>query len=163
MTTVYLSIGTNIGEKEKHLKDAIRKINMQIGTVVSQSAFYVTEPWGFKSCNEFLNGALKVETKLTAEGVLEKTQDIEKEMGRTEKSNNGIYKDRIIDIDILLYGNKTVENEKLTIPHKLMLERMFVMEPLAEIAPNIIIPGMNVSVIDALEDLKQKLQNRDED
>lgn len=151
MTTVYLSLGTNIGNKEKQMNEAIDRIGMQIGDVVSQSTFYVTEPWGFESENSFLNAAVKVETDLSADEVLKETQNIEREMGRMEKSEEGKYKDRIIDIDILMYGTSTIYSPNLTIPHKYMKERRFVLEPLAEIASDVIIPGTELSVSKALD------------
>lgn len=161
MTTVYLSIGTNIGDKKKQLEEAISRIGNQVGKIVSRSAFYVTEPWGFESKNTFLNGAVTAETELEADDVLKATQNIEKEMGRKEKSVNGAYKDRIIDIDILMYGNDIINTDRLTVPHKLMHERAFVLEPLAEIAPDVIIPKINISVKEALERLQAKLGTND--
>lgn len=161
MTKVYLSIGTNIGNKKEQLEEAVSKIGNQVGKVVSRSAFYVTEPWGFESTNTFLNGAVIAETELGADDVLRATQNIEKEMGRKEKSINGAYKDRIIDIDILMYGNDIINTDGLTVPHKLMHERAFVLEPLAEIAPDVIIPKINISVKEALVKLQAKIGAND--
>ena len=103
MAKVYLGLGTNLGNKEQNLRDAVQKIEEQVGNVVSLSAFYVTAPWGFASENSFLNAAACVETELSPLEVLQETQMIEKELGRTKKSVNGIYSDRLIDIDLLLY------------------------------------------------------------
>lgn len=161
MTRVYLSIGTNIGNKKEQLEEAISKIGNQVGEVVSRSAFYVTEPWGFESTNTFLNGAVIAETELGAYDVLKATQNIEKGMGRKEKSVNGAYKDRIIDIDILMYGNDIINTDRLTVPHKLMHERAFVLEPLAEIAPDVIIPKINISVKETLVKLQAKIGAND--
>jgi len=130
---VYLSLGTNLGDKEKNIRTAIEKIEERVGAVVRQSALYVTEPWGFESENNFVNAAICCHTTLAPMQLLLKTQQIEKEMGRRRKSKNGIYRDRIIDIDILLYDNLTVDEPKLKIPHPLMQERDFVMIPLKEI------------------------------
>lgn len=156
MATVYLSLGTNIGNKEKQMNEAIERIETQIGDVASRSTFYVTEPWGFESENSFLNAAVKIETELSADEVLKETQNIEREMGRMEKSEKGKYKDRIIDIDILMYGTSIIDSPNLTIPHKFMKERRFVLEPLAEIASEVVIPGTGISVSKALNLLIHK-------
>lgn len=159
MTTVYLSLGTNIGNKEKQMNEAIERIEAQIGNVVSRSTFYVTEPWGFESKNSFLNATVKIETELSADEVLKETQNIEREMGRMEKSEKGKYKDRIIDIDILMYGTSIIDSPNLTIPHKFMKERRFVLEPLAEIASEVVIPGTDISVSKALNLLIHKAKS----
>ncbi len=159
MATVYLSLGTNIGNKEKQMNEAIERIETQIGDVVSRSTFYVTEPWGFESENSFLNAVVKIETELSADEVLKETQNIEREMGRMEKSEKGKYKDRIIDIDILMYGTSIIDSPNLTIPHKFMKERRFVLEPLAEIASEVVIPGTDISVSKALNLLIHKAKS----
>lgn len=133
MHTVYLSLGTNLGDKELNLTDAIRMIGETVGTVVRQSSFIATEPWGFESANGFLNCAICIHTVLQPLDVLHKTQDIERQMGRQSKSVDGQYHDRIIDIDILLYDDLEMKTPLLTIPHPLMQERDFVMIPLKEI------------------------------
>lgn len=133
MVECYLGLGTNLGDKEKNIHQAIEQINALIGTVVRQSAFYVTPPWGFQSNHTFLNAAVCCQTDKTPHEVLHLTQQIERHLGRTHKSVNGEYHDRIIDIDILLYGDETVSAPDLQIPHPLMYERDFVMKPLREI------------------------------
>lgn len=141
--TVYLSLGTNLGDKEHNLLSAIAEIGRRIGPVRAQSAFLSTEPWGFESENTFLNAAIRVETELSPNALLRVTQQIEREMGRTQKSiptsdlspqtSLPIYHDRIIDIDILLYDDLHITTKKLTIPHPRMYERDFVLIPLREI------------------------------
>ncbi len=131
--TVYLALGSNLGDKRKNIARAIQKIGELVGDVVRQSTLIVTEPWGFDSDNEFLNGCVCVSTDLEPRGVLEMTQEIERSLGRTEKSCGGIYHDRLIDIDILLYDDITVDEPDLKIPHPHMRERDFVMRPLKEI------------------------------
>lgn len=133
MPKVYLSLGSNLGNKEENIHKAIKKIEEQIGVVVRQSALIETEPWGFQSDNGFVNAAVCVETSLSPREVLHRTQAIERTLGRNHKSVNGIYHDRIIDIDILLYGDETIDEPDLKIPHPLMKERDFVMIPLEEI------------------------------
>ena len=143
---VYLSLGTNLGDKEHNLVSAITEIGRRIGPVRAQSAFLATEPWGFESPNTFLNAAVRVETELPPHALLKVTQQIERDMGRTQKSTPNpqlstvnsqlppvTYHDRIIDIDILLYDDLHINTPKLTIPHPLMYERDFVLIPLKEI------------------------------
>lgn len=132
---IYLSLGTNLGDKEQNLLSAITEIERRIGPVRAQSAFLSTEPWGFESENTFLNAAVCVETELSPNVLLRTTQQIERDMGRTQKSVNGQYHDRIIDIDILLYDDLHINTKKLTIPHPRMYERDFVLIPLREILP----------------------------
>ena len=133
--TVYLSLGTNLGDKEQNLLSAITEIERRIGPVRAQSAFLSTEPWGFESTNTFLNAAVCVETELSPTALLRATQQIERDMGRTQKSVDGQYHDRIIDIDILLYDDLHIHTKKLTIPHPHMYERDFMLIPLREILP----------------------------
>lgn len=135
MALVYLGLGSNLGDKEHNLNDAILKISQEVGEVICQSGFYASKAWGFQSENEFLNAVVSVETSLTALTLLSKTQEIERRLGRAFKSVNG-YVDRIIDIDILLYENETIDLPELKIPHPLIAERDFVYVPLLEIAPD---------------------------
>ena len=130
---VYFSLGSNLGNKRENLNKAIELMEKQIGVLLRQSAFLETEPWGFQSDNSFVNAAICMETELEPLEVLAKTQEIEREMGRTHKSVNREYHDRIIDIDILLYDDLHINTPQLTIPHPLMEERDFVMIPLREI------------------------------
>lgn len=140
MATVYLGLGTNLGNKEANLRTAIYKLQERIGKQVSLSSFYETAPWGFESDHSFLNAAIGLETSLSPIEILHITQEIEKELGRTKKSVNGSYSDRLIDIDILLYDTLVLQTSELTIPHPLMTERDFVMNPLIEIAGSVIHP-----------------------
>lgn len=133
MHTVYLSLGSNLGNKESNIKRALELIETNVGKVSRCSSMLVTEPWGFCSKNNFVNAAAKVCTMLTPRGVLETTQQIERTMGRTQKSTNGCYHDRIIDIDILLFDDWSVDETDLHIPHPHMFERDFVINPLREI------------------------------
>ncbi len=133
MHQVYLSLGTNLGNRRENIREAIRKIGEQVGVVTRQSALYETKPWGFSTPNDFINACVLVETGLVPRQLLEATQRIEKEMGRTLKSVDGAYHDRIIDIDILMYDDIKVDEPDLKLPHPLMEERDFVMVPLREI------------------------------
>ena len=138
MPTLYLSLGTNLGDRRSNLETALTLIGQRIGTVQSTSSIVETEPWGFESPNRFLNMVAKVQTGMDPLDVLHTAQEIEKQMGRTVKSSNNVYHDRIIDIDILLYDGLVLKTHELTIPHPLMYKRSFVMQPLAEIAPDLI-------------------------
>ena len=131
--SLYLSLGSNLGDREKMLHRAIALIGERIGTVQRVSSFIETEPWGFQSEHPFLNAACLVLTTLSPEQCLKETQRIERELGRTTKSKDGIYHDRPIDIDLLLYDNLKVSTPTLTLPHPRMEERDFVMVPLREI------------------------------
>jgi 2-amino-4-hydroxy-6-hydroxymethyldihydropteridine diphosphokinase len=137
MHQVYLGLGTNLGDKEANLKAALEEIAKRVGEITSQSAFYASEPWGFESDNLFLNAVCGVCTELSPEETLRTTQEIERTLGRLKKSVNGVYSDRIIDIDILLFDDLQINTPELTIPHPLMWERDFVKIPLKEIAPDI--------------------------
>lgn len=133
MHKLYISLGSNLGNKEEKLRRAIELINERIGSVLRTSSFIETEPWGFQSENTFLNAACLVETSLTPMQCLKETQKIERLLGRTKKSKNGVYHDRPIDLDLLLYDNLEMNTTELTLPHPCMQERDFVMIPLREI------------------------------
>lgn len=128
-----MGLGTNLGDKEENIGEAVRRIGELIGTVECQSTLLVSEPWGFESENTFVNAALRCSTELEPMDVLEKTQEIERAMGRTQKSVDGQYHDRIIDIDILMYDDLHIDTKTLKLPHPLMKERDFVMIPLEEV------------------------------
>jgi 2-amino-4-hydroxy-6-hydroxymethyldihydropteridine diphosphokinase len=135
---VYLGLGSNLGDREEHIRKAIALIGESIGLVIRQSSLIETEPWGFESENRFLNGVILVETSLTPRQLLKATQKIERALGKrrkhaTRRSQCSMYSDRPIDIDILLYDDLTVDEPDLKIPHPLMQQREFVMIPLNEI------------------------------
>lgn len=152
MASVYLGLGTNIGNKRKNMVTGAALLAERAGDVLSLSSFYETEPWGFDSENTFLNAALELETSCSPMELLRLTQQIEQEMGRTQKSD-GSYHDRIIDIDILLYGNEIIHTEELVVPHPLMQQRLFVMQPLAEIAPSLVHPVLQKSMYELYMEL----------
>ncbi|MCD7936193.1 MAG: 2-amino-4-hydroxy-6-hydroxymethyldihydropteridine diphosphokinase [Tannerellaceae bacterium] len=156
MAHVFLSLGSNLGDKEKNLEEAIQRIEKQAGKIIARSAFYKTEPWGFNSQNTFLNGAIEIETTLSPLDLLSCTQSIEKEMGRKKKSIQGAYTDRIIDIDILTYNELIYKDKKLALPHPHMTQRLFVMEPLAEIAANRFHPITGESFAGICKQLKNR-------
>ena len=130
---VYFSLGSNLGDKEGNIREAISRIGELIGEVDRQSTLLATEPWGFESDNTFVNAAIRCTTSLSPFEILNITQNIERAMGRTLKSVDGQYHDRIIDIDILIYDDLHITTPQLTLPHPFMKERDFVMIPLKEI------------------------------
>lgn len=135
--TAYLGIGTNMGDRVANLRGALDMISEQAGHVLACSSFIETEPWGFQSDNVFLNAVVAIDTPHAPHALLRITQEIELTMGRTLKSVGGVYADRIIDIDILLYDDVEINDTELTIPHPLIWQRRFVYEPLLEIAPHL--------------------------
>ncbi len=147
---VYLSLGSNLGDKAANLARAIDMTEARVGRVALKSGVIETEPWGFQSGNSFLNQAIGVETALPAMEILDITQQIERDMGRSEKSSNGTYSDRLIDIDLLLYDDQIISNWRLTIPHPLISRRRFVLEPLAEIAPHLMHPLLHKTIKELL-------------
>ena len=147
MAIAYLGLGTNIGNKRRNMITAAALLAERVGDVLALSGFYETEPWGFESENFFLNAAVKLKTSFPPLELLQITQQIAKELGRAEKSN-GVYHDRIIDIDILLYDDEVLQIPGLTLPHPLMHERKFVMDPLSEIAPFVVHPVLKERIID---------------
>jgi len=158
MHTVYLGLGTNLGNLSANIIKALEDIHERIGIVKSQSSFYSTEPWKFESENKFLNAVAEVETPLSPMELLSQIIVIEREMGRKDKSSNGVYHDRIIDIDILLYDDLVVNENTLVIPHPLMTERLFVMQPLAEIAPSVKHPVSGLSLKEIAQGLAGQLE-----
>lgn len=155
MATIYLGLGTNLGDKADNLQRAAEEINRTIGKVTSLSSFYETAPWGFRSDNTFLNAALCLESTLTPEEVLARTQQIERDLGRTHKSANGLYSDRPIDIDILLYDDLRLSTPTLTLPHPGLTDRLFVLLPMTEITPDLIHPVSGLSIRELLRRVSQ--------
>jgi len=132
--TVYIALGSNIGDKSKNLSSAIEEIKTLIGEVTEVSSFFENEPQGFESNNIFVNACLICKTNLNPLATLKELKKIEKKMGR--KKTNGVYEDRIIDLDIIFYDQLVFNSEKLTIPHKDYKNRNFILIPLAELTPN---------------------------
>ena len=152
---IYLGLGTNLGDRQENLTRAIEALSLALGTCKAQSSFLETEPWGFESENGFLNCVVAFDTELTPTELLDTTERIERELGRTVKSTGSNYHDRLIDIDILLYGNTVIESERLTIPHPLMHLRDFVLAPLAEIAPDTVHPTLGKNIAELLAKIRK--------
>ena len=129
---IFLSLGSNLGNREATINQALDLLVTQVGPLIKRSSFFYSQPWGFDSPNEFCNLCASFTTSLSPLDLLHTTQSIEKQLGRTQKSN-GAYQDRTIDIDIIFYGDIHLETSELTIPHPLWQQRDFVKVPLAEI------------------------------
>jgi len=154
MKPVFLGIGTNLGEREENLRKAIKLIEEHIGNITEESSVYETEPWGFQSETSFFNMVIKIETNLTPSGLLGRILMIEAMMGRLREGQG--YKSRIIDIDILFFGNRIFENKILKIPHPRIQERRFVLVPLSEIAADLLHPVFKKSIQELLQECKDK-------
>ncbi len=152
MARIYLGLGSNLGDKESYLLQAISLIKEQIGPIVARSVFFVSEPWGFESEHRFLNACVAAETTIDPKRCLLLMKGIERALGRPIKAS-GEYKDRVIDLDILFYDDLVMEESDLIIPHPLLQNRLFVLEPLTEIAPDLIHPVLKKKMKDLLSDL----------
>jgi 2-amino-4-hydroxy-6-hydroxymethyldihydropteridine diphosphokinase len=149
----YIALGTNIGDREQNLKEAIQFLNddSKISTL-AVSSIYETKPIGFTEQEDFLNMVIKINTQYNPRGLIERTMKIEERLGRVRDVHWG---PRIIDLDILLFNQDNIESEQLIVPHPRMTERAFVMIPLIEIAGDINIPNVTSSVqqlVDLLND-----------
>ncbi len=144
-TTAYLALGSNIGDKPAYLRAATAAIDALPETrVVAKSSIWRTPPWGKTDQDWFANAALGVETALSPLALLEACLAIEIRLGRVRRERWG---PRVIDIDVLLHGNANITTERLTLPHPAMRERAFVLMPLQEIAPDLILGGTPIAVL----------------
>lgn len=130
---LFIGLGSNLGDRSALLDEALRLIDERVGHVLRVSSYYETEPWGFQSDNLFLNAAALVITTLSPQHCLKETQHIERQLGRVDKTVDGAFQDRPIDIDLLMYDDLEVNEPDLTLPHPHIEEREFVQIPLQEI------------------------------
>lgn len=146
--TVYIALGSNVGCKRDNMAQAVQLIaDLPATQVVKSSSLYETEPWGKTDQDEFLNQVIEIETALQPEELLHELQNIEIKMGRQRKEKWG---PRLIDLDILLYGNEVIDDPQLTIPHPYLRERLFVLVPLAEIGAELQFPDDGATVQEVL-------------
>ncbi len=143
MVEVYLMLGSNIGDRLGHIHQTSRLISYHVGKIDKVSSIYETSPWGMLEQDSFCNQAIRIYTALSAHGLMTELQRIERYVGKENKEKYG---PRIIDIDILFYGDAVIEMPELTIPHPRMTERNFVLVPLAEIAATKLHPTKNISI-----------------
>ncbi len=145
MKKIYLGLGSNLGDKKKNLDEALGRLQKQV-KLLKLSSYYRTEPVGYKDQDWFLNLVAEGATELSPEALLAFCQGIERDMKRIKTVRFG---PRVIDVDILLYEGFSSSEPELTVPHPRMKERAFVMAPLAEIAPNLLLDGQTASEIAA--------------
>lgn len=150
MATVYLLLGSNLGDRANNIENALEELN-KIGIIIlKKSSLYETKPWGYTEQPDFLNLAIECSTNLTPFDLLREIKKLEIKLGR---ENTIKYGPRIIDIDIILYDNLILKSDTLTIPHPLMHKREFVLKPLCEIAPYLIHPEFKVSLKELLNQI----------
>jgi len=151
MIQVAISLGSNLGNGEENILKSIELLNQNGVEIIAISSFYKTIPEGFLSENLFTNAAAIAQTNLDADGLVKLILSIEIQLGRTR--NTDVYEDRVIDLDVLLFGNEIIETEVTSVPHPRMHLRRFVLEPLSEIAPNWEHPILKSNIIDILNHL----------
>lgn len=154
MFIAYLLLGSNLGDSEKHLRDAVQLINLRLGDIIESSSLYCTASWGKHDQPDFINQVLALDTKLSPKDLLIGILKIESELGRQRNEKWG---SRTIDIDILLFGNEIIDEEDLKIPHPFLHLRRFCLEPLCEIVPELIHPVLNKKMNKILTDLTDSL------
>ena len=156
--TSYLLLGGNVGDRVSYLRSGVDLLRCNAGCIVSLSTVYESEPWGFDDPCRFLNQAVVLETNLSPHVLLECIQQIEQMLGRL-RTHDG-YHARTIDIDILLYGARVINTPELVIPHPRMAERMFVLKPMADLAPDLEHPVLHQSMTHLKEQCADRKQVR---
>lgn len=151
MHKCFLLLGSNLGEKENLLLQAVLEIGRCVGKVLRQSSFYQTEPWGFVSDDVFVNAVVEVETEMSAFQVLHQVLKIEEALGRVRSKLKG-YVSRKIDIDLLFFDDEVINSENLIVPHPRLHERRFTLAPLFEITPDLEHPVFHKNISDLLKD-----------
>jgi 2-amino-4-hydroxy-6-hydroxymethyldihydropteridine diphosphokinase len=154
MINVYLLIGGNLGNRVENLDKAVLLLNQRAGKVTEKSGIYQTAPWGLAEQAPFLNQALMLQTDSDAGKLLDTILGIELEMGRTRKEKNG---PRIIDIDIMFYGNEMIDHPNLKVPHPHMQERRFALVPLNDLCPEFIHPVLHKTIKRLLDECPDTL------
>lgn len=155
MEEVYLLLGANLGKREENLARAKQFIAAHCGKIIRSSSVYETAAWGKEDQQSFLNQALQIETSLSPLQLLAVLKEIEKQVGRTETEKWG---PRIIDIDILFFGNKIIDEPQLKIPHPFLHERKFTLVPLCDIAPRFLHQQIKKTVTELLSECTDRLE-----
>ncbi len=150
MNLAYFSLGSNLGDREQFLREAIQLLSKKIGAIRTISPVYETPPLGFESKHSFLNLCLGLETSDSPESIIKIIAEIEDKLGR-KRDASGEYTSRTIDIDLILFGSHTLDNETLSVPHPRFRDRLFVLRPLADIAENEVDPATQKSIRQLLE------------
>jgi 2-amino-4-hydroxy-6-hydroxymethyldihydropteridine diphosphokinase len=156
MEKIYISLGSNLGDRQNNLLEACKLIEKQLGEIKHKSKIYETEPWGFESSNQFLNQVIYLSSNKPAQNIMEIALSIENEMGRVR--NQERYSSRVIDIDVLFVGAQILKNDVIEVPHPRLHKRNFVLTPLKEIAPEFIHPVFEKPVRDLLNECEDKLE-----
>jgi len=154
MNRVFLLLGSNLGNRQQYLQQAIELISTQIAPVKNTSSIYETQSWGKTDAPDYLNQVVMLETEIPASELLRKILDIELMLGRRREEKWG---SRTIDIDILFYGDKIIEDENLQVPHPELHKRRFTLDPLSEIAPGLFHPVLKKTILDVKNELKDSL------
>ena len=157
MPEIFLLLGSNLGDRFEYLREASRLINTKIGEITSISSYYETSAWGLTDQPDFINQAIRLSSFMPAVKLLEVTKSIEQDLERERVVRWG---PRTIDIDILFYGSEILNLSELTIPHKLLHERRFVLMPVHEIAPDLIHPVLNKTIDQLLSEVADDLSVR---
>ena len=151
MNIVYLQLGSNLGDRKAIFSNAIIAISEHVGKIFIYSKIYESSPWRVDGQSNYLNQIIGVKTILSANDILKKTLKIEKKIGRVRVEK---WEERLIDIDIIFFNNDIIETSNLCIPHKYMHKRNFVLKPMKEIAPNLIHPKYNKTIVKLFEESK---------
>jgi len=154
---IYIGLGSNLGNRLANIRKAIELMKQEGIEIVKESSIYETEPVGYKEQGWFLNSVVKARTQFSPEGLWKRLEKIEKVMGREREIKWG---PRIIDLDILFYGNKVLNGKQLQIPHPELHKRRFVLLPLKEIAPELVHPVLNKTIGEILGELEDNSEVR---
>ncbi|MCA6435365.1 MAG: 2-amino-4-hydroxy-6-hydroxymethyldihydropteridine diphosphokinase [Bacteroidetes bacterium] len=156
MYRAFLCLGTNLANRQFNLIECANLIEKKLGFIVQKSSIYESPSWGYQSSNRFLNQVLEIKTKLNPQKLLKVLLQLESSMGRKRKEGNAIYADRLIDIDILFIDELKISTQLLNVPHPLLHQRNFVLQPLNEIAPNFVHPVLNKTIKELISKSKDK-------